>query len=77
MKITVYLIYLGNITKICPLILEVLKKAAAKNNRYWSTDQIKRLIPTTRTDNKKPPGFSKFLKSRNMRLTTILLSINW
>ncbi|XP_026318869.1 organic cation transporter protein-like isoform X2 [Hyposmocoma kahamanoa] len=56
---------------------EVLKKAAAKNNRYWSTDQIKRLIPTTRTDNKKPPGFSKFLKSRNMRLTTILLSINW
>lgn len=63
--------------KICPLIVEVLKRAAATNGKHWTTAEIKSMIPINRTSNKTCPGFRSFLRSPNMRLKTILLSINW
>lgn len=59
-------------------ILEVLKEAAKLNNREWNRKDIKRLLPVSAGSSKtKAPGFMAFVKSPNMRLKTVLLSINW
>ncbi|XP_064072374.1 organic cation transporter protein-like [Vanessa tameamea] len=57
--------------------LEVLKKAAKQNNREKYYDAVLHNIIICKTRNRNDPGFIAFLRSENMRLKTLLLSLNW
>ncbi|CAB3254859.1 unnamed protein product [Arctia plantaginis] len=59
--------------------LEILVQAAKMNSREISVKEISRLLSkhVNPMANKSVPTFSAFLKSKNMRMKTILLSMNW
>ncbi|KAJ0183349.1 hypothetical protein K1T71_001325 [Dendrolimus kikuchii] len=57
--------------------LMVLKKAALENGREFNMKDIKYLLNKSRGKKRLDPGFFAFIKSKNMRLKTVLLSINW
>ncbi|XP_049872469.1 organic cation transporter protein-like [Pectinophora gossypiella] len=58
--------------------MEVLYVAARENGRKWTKEQIRGLIPIRiAPEKRKIPAFVDFLRHKNMRLKTILLSLNW
>ncbi|XP_023954336.2 organic cation transporter protein-like [Bicyclus anynana] len=57
--------------------LEVLRRAAKQNNRETYYEYIKDSFIICKTQVRNDPGFMAFMKSENMRLKTILLSIDW
>ncbi|XP_013192365.2 organic cation transporter protein [Amyelois transitella] len=57
--------------------LEVLKVAAKENNTEQNLNDTQDLLPKCEGIKEKGPGFIAFFKSKNMRLKTILLSLNW
>ncbi|KAG6453461.1 hypothetical protein O3G_MSEX008148 [Manduca sexta] len=55
----------------------VLKEAAQQNGKCYTMRQLKQLMPKVKSQKRREPGFLAFFRSRNMRLKTFLLSINW
>ncbi|XP_030027849.2 organic cation transporter protein [Manduca sexta] len=54
-----------------------LKEAAQQNGKCYTMRQLKQLMPKVKSQKRREPGFLSFFRSRNMRLKTFLLSINW
>ncbi|XP_045450003.1 organic cation transporter protein-like [Melitaea cinxia] len=57
--------------------LNVLEKAAIQNNREEYYEAGLKSLTRCKTRIRNDPGFIEFFKSRNMRLKTLLLSLNW
>ncbi|KAJ2951208.1 hypothetical protein O0L34_g5601 [Tuta absoluta] len=59
--------------------VDELYRAAQLNERNWTKQQIRALMPEPKMNVKKiePPAFLDYLKYPTMRLKTILLSLNW
>ncbi|CAG4930720.1 unnamed protein product [Colias eurytheme] len=68
-----WLLATGQLEKACV----VLEKAAKFNGRENDFKNAKRTLLKLGTNKRHNPGFFAFIKSRNMRTKTLLLSVNW
>lgn len=60
------------------IIAEVLRGAAKVNNKEFNENDVKTLLSEAKKNVKeKSPAFKMFFRSKNMRMKTMLLSINW
>ncbi|KAJ8716716.1 hypothetical protein PYW07_003343 [Mythimna separata] len=55
----------------------ILKDITRQNGKFVSSSYIRQLILEHEQEKRKDPEFMCFLKSKNMRKKTILLSMNW
>lgn len=51
--------------------------AAKQNNREKYFEEFKDSLTMCKTQKRNDPGFMAFMRSRSMRIRTMLLSINW
>ncbi|XP_026733500.1 organic cation transporter protein-like isoform X2 [Trichoplusia ni] len=56
---------------------EILKEIARQNGRDLTLREIRQLIREHEVQREPDPGFMAFLRSKNMRVKTLLLSMNW
>ncbi|XP_049703633.2 organic cation transporter protein [Helicoverpa armigera] len=57
--------------------IAILKDVTRYNGKYVSTKYIRKLVNEHQEQKQQDPGFMSFLRSKNMRQKTYLLSMNW
>lgn len=59
------------------MFAEVIGLAAKQNNREKYFEEVLQTLTDCKSRKRIVPGFMSFIRSRSMRLKTLLLSINW